>query len=898
MNTDARILIGHAVQPVLEGLERRQLMAAHNSVELAGSTLNITGTDQNDEIVVYRSSDNSTLWASINGVETTHYDQSSIFAIYIDAKEGDNRIDVDERTTENVSVRTGSGNDTILTGQGNDNVQSGAGRDYIRTRSGNDVVNAGSGHDTVYGNGGNDYLIGDTGNDKLNGGRGIDKAVGANGSDRIFGTKRSTLYTGNGNDSLTHLDSQTGEVIPGKTPRIAKISLINVKTGNVISGFGDLRGNVTLDLNKLPEKIALVVNGGNGTGSIKFIQDGESTSTDSVFPYAMAGESNGNYNAWTTSLGEHKIELIPYALDSARGEKGETVTLNVTVKRPTGPTPDVPTNNPSTPTATRLPTARISAETLTVKAGQSFHAHATKSSVPGEDLEDAVFSWDFGDPNGEHNRLEGFNSAHVYDKAGHYTVKLTVTNSEGRSHTTTVAVNVEAAQYNNIFVSPSGNDANDGQTSGRTVKTIDRAMELLDDNTRIIFQRGGTYNISDVAVIDKSNVVIGAYGQGSAPVIRYNGGLDRGVIFSIPSSASNVVVQDLTFTSIHNTADRTGMPTAIQVWASNVTVRNNTFEHLGFAINANGQPERLLVMDNDAPLDVGITDYFIWTEGQDIVIVGNYVANSTREHIVRVCNVDRLAVVDNDLSNINRQDEGDQYDIAKGVITNQKGQYSYIEGNTLHGPSGIGPLGFGDGLGDKQARFKHAVFANNFVYDDTFYIRHGAQNVTVRNNVLDGNGRAAIYIDAYQDDYQRGVIDVVIDRNTAYNDEITGNFVYVGRNIDGLTITSNLYIAPNLIPGQYNTAPVFVSDNDLNGIRKITNNLWPVGNGIPWVQGGVNFVGTEMTPENWFTGSEWNALDGVGEDFFQDVTTSARDIHQFTLGTKKFGSALVGNFMR
>ncbi|HQY87237.1 MAG TPA: hypothetical protein PK402_01175, partial [Tepidisphaeraceae bacterium] len=211
----------------------------------------------------------------------------------------------------------------------------------------------------------------------------------------------------------------------------------------------------------------------------------------------------------------------------------------------------------------------------------------------------------------------------------------------------------------------------------------------------------------------------------------------------------------------------------------------------------------------------------------------------------------------------------------------------------------VGPLGFGDGLGDKQARFKHAVFANNMVYDDTFYIRHGAQNVTVRGNVLDGNGRSAIYIDSYQNDYQRGVIDVVIDENTAYNDEITGNFVYVGKDIDGLTLTSNLYVAPNLIPGQYNSAPVFVSDSDLSGFKKITNNLWPTGmNAIPWIQGGVNFVGTSMTPDNWLDGGEWNALDKVGEDFFQDVTLSSRSVHTITIGTKKFGSALVGNFHR
>src|SRR5580698_6531014 len=46
------------------------------------------------------------------------------------------------------------------------------------------------------------------------------------------------------------------------------------------------------------------------------------------------------------------------------------------------------------------------------------------------------YDWDFADETGKFNHLTGFNAAHVYDRAGKFNVKLTVTDSAGAVQTT------------------------------------------------------------------------------------------------------------------------------------------------------------------------------------------------------------------------------------------------------------------------------------------------------------------------------------------------------------------------------------------------------------------------------------------------------------------------------
>lgn len=309
-------------------------------------------------------------------------------------------------------------------------------------------------------------------------------------------------------------------------------------------------------------------------------------------------------------------------------------------------------------------------------------------------------------------------------------------------------------------------------------------------------------------------------------------------------------------------------------------------------MNTNGQPEKVLVMDNTSPLETGLRDYFVWAAGEDIVIVGNTVANSTREHIIRVNGMNRLNVSGNDLSNLRRVELGDRSDIAKGVVTNQSGTYSYIAENDLTGPSGIGPLNGADGVGTENRRFKHAVFESNVMRNDTFWVRHGAEHVTIRNNVLRFDGGTIFSIDGYSTQFGRGAKDVVYSNNTGHNASTRGRFLFVGGDVDGITLTSNLYVAPNFSPGVDAAAAVYVNDTDLRSFRTIANNVWPSGdNGIGWAQGGVNYLGTNWTNQNYRDPTEWNAMPQVQTDYFVDVNL-ANGAQRYSVGGVVAGSSL------
>ena len=82
------------------------------------------------------------------------------------------------------------------------------------------------------------------------------------------------------------------------------------------------------------------------------------------------------------------------------------------------------------------------------------------------------------------------------------------------------------AQAVNYYVSPGGNDANNGTSEATAWKTIDRlnqAAFTLQPGDKILFERGGTYRgevILGVSGTPSQPITIGAYGTGNKPVIK------------------------------------------------------------------------------------------------------------------------------------------------------------------------------------------------------------------------------------------------------------------------------------------------------------------------------------------------------------------------------------------
>jgi hypothetical protein len=394
-----------------------------------------------------------------------------------------------------------------------------------------------------------------------------------------------------------------------------------------------------------------------------------------------------------------------------------------------------------------------------------------------------------------------------------------------------------------------------------------------------------------LAVADR-NVVFGAYGSATAarPVLSRTLGNGPSII-SLWTNCVDVSISDITFDSpyptVNNLASKMSVD-AIVAGGTNVTVSDCEFLNVNNAINANRRPSGLLVQDSTAPLATGLRSYFVWGEGTDHVYLNNKVANSTREHVVRMVDVTRLLIAGNDFANTDRRSV-DYEDYSKGSIEMHRGSYHYVTGNTIRdGTLRAGPRG-GE-TEDASTKTEWVVIESNTVLNVSIQVRPGAHHVMIRNNVINNEGAEAIML--YKPDvYGRVSSDVTIDNNTAVNHESTGRFLHLEGRVDGVTLTHNLFVAPNITPGSGSTSGVYVGMNDLSAFRTISGNVWPSVTGIGVGKGGINYVGaTYAVAADYRDPTEWEAFEQVEGDEFRNVAESA--IYSVSVGTQTVGSTL------
>ena len=138
-------------------------------------TNTITG-NANDRLFV----DYSTATATVTGTVTNITDHGANSVTYTGI--------------ENLTLKTGSGNDTVTLGDGNN---------LIFTHKGNDTITAGNGNNRIHGGVGNDTITAGNGNNHLSGGRGDDTMTGGGGHNALTGGRGDdTLNGGSGHDIL------------------------------------------------------------------------------------------------------------------------------------------------------------------------------------------------------------------------------------------------------------------------------------------------------------------------------------------------------------------------------------------------------------------------------------------------------------------------------------------------------------------------------------------------------------------------------------------------------------------------------------------------------------------------------------------------------------------------
>jgi hypothetical protein len=581
--------------------------------------------------------------------------------------------------------------------------------------------------------------------------------------------------------------------------------------------------------------------------------------------------------------------------DTIIGGSGSDVisggTGNNITQGPAGDTIINNTNAQSTPTPFSVQNlgAHILFKTNnTIFAGEAIEVNGLNSGIGVGTPLSTSYHWNFGDTGSEFNDLDGWSAGHIYNTPGLYTVTFTLVNQDGQTSVDTQQVNVlPVDSLRTIYVAPWGNDSNDGLSPNSPIQTTDQVNSILGSNTQVLFAAGGSYNVDNtVSVNGYTNVEFGSYGSGAQPILMWDGPGDgyRQMIVTQPTS-TNIAFNNLTFDSIYTAGP--GAPTGIKFTGNNFAVTGCTFLHLAEDFDLSGAPIGTLIQDNSSPDPTALQAYFVWVQGSNATILGNYVADSAHEHVIRVGGAKQTLIAYNNLANIS----------GKGVLTIQYGSYIYVDHNVINGPSSVGPLAttqVSSLINNFLGTFNYAVFDANTIYNGPFQFEPGSYHTMLRNNVILANNDVAIIIQPYDELYGRTVTDAEILGNTVVNQGIKGNFLMMVNTAVGTVMADNLFVANNLDVGNWQDAPVYIGDTSLESFSYIANNVWSAN---ATITGGMNYVFTSWwNPAAYLTPSNWNNLSPVSGDLFESSHLNTNFSPVFNGDGAFYGIAVPGLF--
>lgn len=206
----------------------------------------------------------------------------------------------------------------------------------------------------------------------------------------------------------------------GTTPAVTRLVLYNAATDQPI---GDLVPGMTIDLAVTPQ-IAVVAETNSYASCVRFGLDGNaSLRTENTAPYAMFGDSSGNFAPWSPApaVGQHTVTATPSSADNFGGTVGPAISVTFTI---------ISGNPPSA-----SPVAQASASPA---SGYSPLTVTFSSAGSTDDVGIVSYAWNFGDG----TTGAGSTVTHTYTSpdSAVWNAVLTVTDGDGQSDTAAVAV--------------------------------------------------------------------------------------------------------------------------------------------------------------------------------------------------------------------------------------------------------------------------------------------------------------------------------------------------------------------------------------------------------------------------------------------------------------------------
>ncbi|HWR53006.1 MAG TPA: Ig-like domain-containing protein [Bryobacteraceae bacterium] len=228
-------------------------------------------------------------------------------------------------------------------------------------------------------------------------------------------------------NSTTASVSVTVASSTSSTMSITRFVLIDADTDQPVAGFDPLANGAVINLRLLPSRnlnVAAITEPAT-VGSVKFALNGSIFRTETAAPYALAGDTSGNYYPWNPAPGSYSLTAVPFSGANASGSPGAQFSVSFTVvDQATGDgMPPTVTMTAPTPNATVQGAVVVSADAtddtgvagvLFLLDGAPFCAEATSAPY--------AVTWDTTGLSGSHTL-----SARARDAAGNLATATPIT---------------------------------------------------------------------------------------------------------------------------------------------------------------------------------------------------------------------------------------------------------------------------------------------------------------------------------------------------------------------------------------------------------------------------------------------------------------------------------------
>lgn len=540
------------------------------------------------------------------------------------------------------------------------------------------------------------------------------------------------------------------------------------------------------------------------------------------------------------------------------------------------------------------------------QSGTTFDEFSDYETNPNHAIE-AEWQWNFGDPSGEYNQLNGFNAAHIYNSTGTYPLTLTVTDEDGNPTTETINVDVSSVanfdpsspNYKGTFYVADVTGPGEGTIADPyNISDLQNALAgtnnypPIPSDSQILFKNGDEFSVSSQLNITQNNILISNYSAPSnpsdvLPVLDNPEVGNPSITVNVETSSINAVISNINFT------DSAGGAEVINPAGTNLTVENcqlsNFSNECTFVDAQTGSTEGLLLEGNQVS-DTNVDDlgYFLFDDGAaDVVVLGNTVYGNTGTHdaIIRfegtepdsgsggpvnsgTDSLQRILVTENKLYNWDGTEDGQGNSVvrvysAQYIDINQNtlvtGGYKAVELGLLHEPV---PRTAGDT--DPLLNEKDVILEANSITGSVI-LGGGSYYVMYRNNILTATptDTSLVEIDApvtYYNDASHTAdrestdnpaTDIFILNNTAVTSLDYGEFVSVGGLATAITLENNLYVTTNSSFEVGNGGLggfVTVIGSDLSDFLLIAGNVWPQVTADGWANREDSGEGNAIDP--------------------------------------------------